>query len=84
MFKILILITGILVVSLQADIRVAINQNGYFDTYGIKEVAFIGDNKQVMTYDEFIKKSTNCKKYEVLGMSSRKGAWEKIMIDCKD
>ena len=81
--KKIILIIVLLTISLQAEMRLAVLKKGIFSTNGIENFKIFGKNK-VQSYEDFITKTTKCKKYKVLAMSQSKNSCSKILIDCLD
>ena len=81
--KKIILMIVLITMSLQAEMRMAITYNSYFVYNGVKSLAIFSENK-VQSYEDFIKKTTKCKKYKVLGISNSKNGSGKILIDCLD
>jgi len=81
--KKIILMIVLLTISLQAEMRLAISKEGFFSTNGVENFKMFGENK-VQSYEDFITKTTKCKKYKVLAMSNSKNSYPKILIDCLD
>jgi len=81
--KKIILMIVLITMSLQAEMRMAVETNGYFVTNGIKNKSLFGEGK-IETFEKFIIRTTKCNKYKVLAMSQSKHGYPKILIDCLD